>query len=147
MDGGAEADADRGAVATQLPLNYKDGYTYSIGGEYDWSQALTVRAGVAYEVSPIDFENRSVRLPDNNRVNVSVGASYRWSEKLTLNLAYSHFFVEKGRILSGAGRDYNVQNIAFAGVAEGSADLVSVGFRYVFGDVAVPAAAPIIRKY
>lgn len=135
------------ATAPALTLNYKDGYTYSIGGEYDWSQALTVRAGVAYEVSPIDFSNRSVRLPDGNRVNLSVGASYRWSEKLTLNFAYSHFFVERGRILAGVGRDYNVQNVAFAGVADSSADIVSVGFRYVFGEPAVAAPAPLVRKF
>ncbi|WP_082513257.1 outer membrane protein transport protein [Methylobacterium sp. Leaf125] len=136
-----------GAVATQLPLNYKDGYTYSIGGEYDWSPALTVRAGVAYESSPIDFSNRSVRLPDGDRVNVSVGGSYRWSEKLTLNLAYSHFFVDKGRILAGPGRDYNVQNVVFAGVADSSADIVSVGFRYVFGEPVAAAPAPLVRKF
>lgn len=137
----------RGVPVSFLPLNYKDGFTYSIGGEYDWSPALTLRAGVAYEESPIDFSNRSVRLPDNDRVNVSVGASYRWSEKLTLNVAYSHLFLDKARILSGVGRDYNVQNIAFAGVADGSADLVSVGFRYVFGEPAAAAPAPVIRKF
>ncbi|MGU3359392.1 OmpP1/FadL family transporter [Methylobacterium sp. M6A4_1b] len=135
------------AAAPPLTLNYKDGYTYSIGGEYDWSPALTVRAGVAYESSPIDFSNRSVRLPDGDRVNVSVGGSYRWSEKLTLNVAYSHFFVDKGRILAGPGRDYNVQNVVFAGVADSSADIVSVGFRYVFGDPAVAAPAPLVRKF
>ncbi|MCJ2037218.1 OmpP1/FadL family transporter [Methylobacterium sp. J-068] len=133
--------------ASALPLNYKDGYTYAIGAEYDWSPALTVRAGVAYEVSPIDFTNRSVRLPDADRVNVSVGASYRWNEKLTLNLAYSHFFVDKGRILTGAGRDYNVQNVVFAGVADSSADIVSVGFRYVFGEPVAAAPAPLVRKF
>lgn len=136
-----------GAVATQLPLNYKDGYTYSIGGEYDWSPSLTVRAGVAYETSPIDFSNRSVRLPDADRVNVSVGGSYRWSEKLTLNVAYSHFFVDKGRILAGPGRDYNVQNVVFAGVADSSADIVSVGFRYVFGEPVAAVPAPLVRKF
>ncbi|GJD30846.1 47 kDa outer membrane protein [Methylobacterium adhaesivum] len=137
----------RGVPVNVLPLNYKDGFTYSVGGEYDWSPALTLRAGVAYEESPIDFSNRSVRLPDSDRVNVSVGASYRWNEKLTLHAAYSHLFLDKGRILAGVGRDYNVQNIAFAGVAEGSADLVSVGFRYVFGDVVAPVGAPVVRKY
>ena len=142
-----------GAVLTRLPLNYKDGFTYSLGGEYDWSQDLTVRAGVAYEQSPIDDSNRSVRLPDGDRLNLSVGASYRWNEKLTLNLAYSHLFlVGDSKILAGAGRDYNErfltgQSIAFAGDTDGSADIVSVGFRYVFGAPAAPAMAPLVRKY
>ncbi|MBX9933121.1 MAG: OmpP1/FadL family transporter [Methylobacterium sp.] len=143
-----------GAVVSSLPLNYKDGYTFSGGVEYDWSERLTVRGGLAYEISPIDFENRSVRLPDGDRFNVSVGASYQWSEKLTLQLAYTHLFlVGNSKILSGAGRDYNErlltgQSIAFAGDSRGSADIVSVGFRYVMGEPAKPiAAAPLIRKY
>ena len=71
VDGSAPSASSSKAPAppvNALPLNYKDGYTYSIGGEYDWSPALTVRAGVAYEISPIDFSNRSVRLPDGDRV-------------------------------------------------------------------------------
>ncbi|MDR7036774.1 MULTISPECIES: OmpP1/FadL family transporter [Methylobacterium] len=144
-----------GAAVQALPLNYKDGFTYSVGAEYDWSPALTLRAGVSYEESPIDFSNRSARLPDADRVNVAIGASYRWSEKLTLNAAYSHLFVDRGRLLAGPGRDYDSRYIAapaipitFAGVADGSADIVSVGFRYVFGEPAAPiAATPLVRKY
>ncbi|WP_227439929.1 OmpP1/FadL family transporter [Methylobacterium sp. W2] len=138
-----------GGIATTLPLNYKDGYTYSVGGEYDWSPVLTVRAGLAYEQSPIDFSNRSVRLPDSDRFNVSLGGSYRWSETLTLNIAYSHLFlVGDSKLLAGPGRDYNFRNISLAADTSGSADIVSVGFRYVFGAPAAPIApAPLVRKF
>ncbi len=92
-----------GLPVSNLPLNYKDGYTYSIGAEYDAAPNLTLRTGFAYESSPIDFRNRSVRLPDGDRYIASVGASYRWNERLTLNLAYSHFFLDRSRILAGSG--------------------------------------------
>jgi len=136
-----------GLPVSNLPLNYKDGYTYSIGAEYDAAPNLTLRTGFAYESSPIDFGNRSVRLPDGDRYIASVGASYRWNERLTLNLAYSHFFLDRSRVLAGIGRDYNVGNIAFAGVVDSSADIVSVGFRYVFGAPPPAAPAPLVRKY
>lgn len=136
-----------GLPVNTLPLNYKDGFTYAIGAEYDASPNLTLRTGFAYETSPIDFRNRSVRLPDGDRYIASVGASYRWSRQLTLNLAYSHFFLDRSRILAGLGRDYNVGNIAFAGVVDSSADIVSVGFRYVFGAPPAPAPAPLVRKW
>ncbi len=136
----------RGVTVNNLPLNYKDGFLYSIGGEYDVNPALTLRAGFGYEVSPIDFTNRSVRLPDGDRYIASFGASYRWSQQLTFNLAYSHFFLDRSRILAGLGRDYNVNNIAFAGVVDSSADIVSVGFRYVFGASPPPAPALLVRK-
>ncbi len=137
----------RGVPVNALPLNYKDGYYYSIGGEYDVNAALTVRAGFGYETSPIDFTNRSVRLPDGDRYSASFGASYRWSPNLSLNLAYSHLFLDRSRILAGAGRDYNVGNIAFAGAVDSSVDIVSVGFRYVFGAAPTPApVVPLVRK-
>ena len=132
---------------SNLPLNYKDGFLYAIGAEYDATPGLTLRGGFAYEVSPIDFANRSVRLPDGDRYIASIGASYRWSEKLTLNVAYSHFFLDRSRVLAGVGRDYNVANIAFAGVVDASADVVSVGFRYVFDAPPPPIPAPLVRKY
>lgn len=136
-----------GGVITTLPLNFKDGYTYSIGAEYDWSPALTVRAGFSYEEVPIDNQNRTVRLPDNDRYTVSVGAGYRWSDKLTLNAAYSHIFLNRSSILAGAGQNYNVGNIALAALVDASADIVSVGFRYTFAPPAAPMPAPIVRKY
>ncbi|WP_373324990.1 OmpP1/FadL family transporter [Methylobacterium organophilum] len=141
-----------GVPVNFLPLNYKDGFTYSIGAEYDWSPALTLRAGFAYEESPIDFSNRSVRLPDNDRYIASIGASYRWSDQLTLNAAYSHFFLDKSSILAGLGRDYDTRNvlgasIAFAGTVDSSADVVSVGFRYVFAPPPAAIPAPLVRKY
>jgi long-chain fatty acid transport protein len=136
-----------GLPVNNLPLNYKDGFTYAIGAEYDASASLTLRTGFAYETSPIDFSNRSVRLPDGDRYIASVGASYRWNQQLTLNLAYSHFFLDRSRILAGIGRDYNVGNIAFAGLVDSSADVVSVGFRYVFGAPPAAVPAPLVRKY
>ncbi|GJE39610.1 OmpP1/FadL family transporter [Methylobacterium persicinum] len=136
-----------GVPVNDLPLRYKDGFLYSIGGEYDVNAALTLRAGFGYETSPIDFTNRSVRLPDGDRYSLNVGASYRWNEQLTLNVAYSHLFLDKSRILAGLGRDYNVGNIAFAGVVDSSVDIVSVGFRYAFGAPPAPAPAPLVRKY
>lgn len=145
-DIGIVSDA-RGVPVNDLPLRYKDGFLYSIGGEYDVNAALTLRAGFGYETSPIDFTNRSVRLPDGDRYSLNVGAGYRWNDQLTLNVAYSHLFLDKSRILAGFGRDYNVGNIAFAGVVDSSVDIVSVGFRYAFGAPPAAAPAPLVRKY
>jgi long-chain fatty acid transport protein len=136
-----------GVPVTELPLKFKDSYFYSVGLEYDWSPNLTVRGGFGYDDGPIDNSNRSVRLPDSDRYIVSVGGSYRWSDKLTLNASYAHVFIQKNRIVAGPGQNYNVGNIPFAAVADGSADLVSVGFRYAWDSPASVAPAPLVRKY
>lgn len=136
-----------GRPVTALSLRYRDGYYYSVGAEYDWSPQLTLRGGVGYEQSPIVLDNRSVRLPDADRVSLNVGAGYRWSDKLTLNIAYSHLFVDKSRILYGPGRPDYVPPLALAATVDSSIDIVSVGFRYRWDDPPVVEARPLVRKY
>ncbi len=136
-----------GVPVTALSLRYRDGYYYSVGAEYDWNPQLTLRGGVGYEQSPIVLDNRSVRLPDADRVSLNVGAGYRWSDKLTLNIAYSHLFVDKARILYGPGRPDYVAPLALAATTDSSVDIVSVGFRYRWDSPPVVEARPLVRKY
>lgn len=80
-----------GAPGGQIIFDWEDGWSYSIGGEYDVTPRLRVRAGVNYEESPIqDPTSRLIQLPDSNRVWFGLGASYDWSEKTTINLSYLH---------------------------------------------------------
>jgi long-chain fatty acid transport protein len=41
---------------------------------------------------------RSVRVPDNDRYWLSVGASYQFTENMRANMAYSHVFMEDGDV-------------------------------------------------
>jgi len=136
-----------GVVVTDLPLNYDDGYFYSLGFDYRLTNQLTLRAGLAYEESPIDTNIRSTRLPDNDRIWASVGASYQWNDKLTFDLAYTHIFAKETdiRILPGH-QDY--EGLPFVADVDSNVDIVSVGLRYRWDNptVAIPAA-PIVRKY
>ena len=67
--------------------------------EYEVSDRTTIWSGVAYEELPIQNDvERSARLPDTNRVWVSIGATRYISALTTLNLAYSHVFFEEGSV-------------------------------------------------
>lgn len=136
-----------GRAVSGLPFNYKDGYFYSIGGEYDVNERFTARAGFAYEVSPIDVSNRGTRLPDADRYWVSVGGSYRWNEKLALNLSYSHLFIDRAPIRLVPGNAAYVAPLALIAEARGSVNIVSVGATYHWDDPKVAIAAPVVRKY
>lgn len=113
-----------------MPANWDDGWFFSVGGEYDYSPALTLRTGVAYEISPIDSPSkRLVQIPDNNRVWLSIGASYKWSEAITLDVAYSHIFIEDGGLVLNTA-DTPLGSLGpFTGNVEASVDLFSVGMR------------------
>ncbi len=87
--------------AVPLVENYawKDSWYFSVGAEYAYNEAFTLRSGVAYEKSPVPDATRSVRASDNDRYWLSLGASYKFSDNMTANLAYSHVFMEDGDTL------------------------------------------------
>ena len=130
-----------------LNFRYDDGYYFSLGGDYKYNQNLTLRAGVAYEITPISDASRSIRLPDNDRFWVNIGASYAINEKLSLDVAYSHAFVGSTPInLAPGNPSYSAGLPVLLGKADSSVDIVSVGFRYAFGDTA-KKELPIVRKF
>ena len=114
-------------AGTSLTLGFDDGWFFSLGGEYKFNPNWTLRAGLGYEISPTTDEHRSMRLPDADRVWTSVGASYNWNERLSIDAGYSHLFVDDAPV-----DETSPTGIEYAGTAEGSADIISVGLRYKF---------------
>ncbi len=103
--------------------NWTDGWFVSAGAEYDYSDALQLRAGVAYEKSPVPDATRTPRVPDNDRYWLSVGASYKFAENMTAHFAYSHVFIEDGGINLAASPPLPALTANF----EQHLDIVSVG--------------------
>ena len=114
-------------AGSSLALNYDDGWFFSLGGEYKYNPNWTFRAGLGYEIAPTQDEDRSMRLPDADRVWASIGTSYNWNEQLALDFGYSHLFVDDGPV------DETTAGFRYAGTAEGSVDIISLGVRYKFG--------------
>lgn len=113
-----------GALVDQLGIGYDDGWYFSGGLEHAYSDTLTLRGGVAYEISPASADtSRIVQVPDADRIWLSVGASYKYSEWTTLDFAYSHVFVEDENFATGGTFG------TLAGTVDSSADIISVGVR------------------
>ena len=55
-----------GPAPIELPFEYDDGWFFSLGGEFDVTERATVRAGIGYQLSPIDDNVRNYRLPYND---------------------------------------------------------------------------------
>jgi long-chain fatty acid transport protein len=129
-------------VCETLNLNYRDGWFYALGAEYAYSPALVLRAGVAYEVSPIEDRTRDILVPDSNRVFLGLGASYKYSEQIIVDFAYSHIFFEDAPfcIASAAANNGSTHcnsgtpsaAVLLRGDSETSVDIVSLGLRYRF---------------
>ncbi len=137
---GAFTGLTPGAVIESIPLNWEDGYFYSVGLEHDFNPALTVRAGVAYEESPVQAAtSRLAQLPDSDRIWASIGATYRWNKNITLDLAYTHIFFEDAQVNRQVTRAASPINpIQLLADVDNSTDIIAVSFKYKFGDEPEP---------
>jgi long-chain fatty acid transport protein len=145
---------------TGLPLQgssfrYKDEWFVALGAQYQLNDAWKLRAGVAFEKSPIDDENRAVRVLDSDRIWLSLGAGYKWSEKLEMDFSYSHIFLKNGQVnivppgspLNPVGNPaYTAGFPQFSGRSKGSIDIVGFSLKYRWDDPA-PSSAPIVKKF
>ncbi|MEJ8474809.1 OmpP1/FadL family transporter [Roseibium algae] len=121
------------AQLTTLPFNYEDGYFLSVGGEYDFNEKITLRAGAAYEWSPVTTQTRSARLPDNDRIWVSAGSSYRFNDALSFDLGYTHIFGTDTDLKIVPGhQDYASTKGSLTGEIDSSVDIFTASMRYTF---------------
>ncbi|MBV9248998.1 MAG: outer membrane protein transport protein, partial [Acetobacteraceae bacterium] len=88
-----------GELITSSVQNYRNSFTVALGASYELGEKLTLRAGTAWEGSPVQEAFRDPRVPDNNRYLLSVGATYRISPRCALDVAYAHVFVPNASVL------------------------------------------------
>lgn len=122
-----------GSALTTLHFNYDDGWFFSVGGEYDFNEKLTFRAGVGYELSPIDEDIRSTRLPDNNRWWLSAGASYNFNKHMSFDVGYTHILTEDTNInIDPSHQDYNSTFGTYVADVDSNVNILSASLRYKF---------------
>ena len=117
------------------PERFQDTVSAAIGGEYALTQDLTLRAGFQYDPTPTKSGFRSSRTPDGDRYWLSAGASYNVTENLSLDLGYSHIFIDAKKF--DADREFYAgtplqTDVSYSGKTESSVDILALGLRYRF---------------
>jgi long-chain fatty acid transport protein len=125
---------ENGRAPSVTEERWRDSVFVSIGGEYRWTDALTLRAGFAYDQSPVREADRTPRIPDNDRYWLSFGASYRIHRNVILTAAYTHVFVNDATVTL---RDPGPNNTnLFRGNLDAnyraSVDIVTAQIRFAF---------------
>ena len=109
--------------------DYRDAFFVAAGAEYDVNNALTVRAGAAWDQTPTQDSSRTPRVPDEDRLWLSLGGSYNVTDSITIDAGYSY-------LMALDNAEVNVRTIppqVPAGVPvrvvydEGSAHILSIG--------------------
>jgi long-chain fatty acid transport protein len=78
-------------IAGAFAFNFDDSWRASIGANYSFSRAWTLKFGAAFDQTPVrNTESRTVRLPDSDRYWLSAGAKCRISPSGMLDFGYTY---------------------------------------------------------
>jgi len=69
--------------------DFSDALRYSIGTDYQYSENLMLRAGFAFDESPVSQQHLSISIPDTDRFWFSFGGNYAIDENSNVDLGVS----------------------------------------------------------
>jgi long-chain fatty acid transport protein len=103
-------------------LNYDDSWRYSVGAEYALNPQWMLRAGFALDGSPTQPQNRTARIPDNDRKVYAVGASWTPNDDWSIDAAYNRIDIDDTSFAHTGNFNDRV-----VGLYTGHADVISIG--------------------
>ncbi|WP_191488771.1 OmpP1/FadL family transporter [Pseudomonas sp. FEN] len=74
------------------PLNWHDTWSTALGASYQLDRQWLLRAGYAYDPTPVRNADRSVRIPVGNRNSIALGAAFSPNAEMTIDLAYGYIW-------------------------------------------------------
>ncbi|MGF1708841.1 outer membrane protein transport protein [Enterovibrio baiacu] len=113
-------------VCLQKDEKWDDSWRYSVGATHYLNNQWTLRAGFAYDESPVPEDHRTMSIPDTDRYWYSVGATYVASDSLTIDggLAYLNGDSETATETEATG--------TYVFEAGGDAYILAIGANYTF---------------
>ncbi|MFC1507843.1 outer membrane protein transport protein [Pseudomonadota bacterium] len=117
--------------------NWEDNYRLAVGTTYQLDQKITLRGGLAYDTSAVSDNNRTLTIPETDRVWVSTGVGYEWSKNLTVDAAFTYIFAKDAPVSEPrTGIASDGSSVPFGGTYEGETTgniwLVGVQASYRF---------------
>jgi long-chain fatty acid transport protein len=121
---------DTGQTLDNTPENFKNTWRVGVGAVHRYNDAWTIKMGFAYDQTPVNDNDRTARLPDNNRLWLSVGGQYKLSKDGTLDFGLAHLFIKDAPINQNAGNATAFGQLV--GTYKGSVDIFGAQFAYRF---------------
>ena len=111
---------------------WQDSWFLALGATWRPRDDLTLRAGVAYDQSPVDEAHTTPRIPDGDRTWLSLGVGWMPLPWLSLDAAVTHIFVQDAKVRLEASEPGNASRGDLDADYENSIDLVSVSAKLRF---------------
>ena len=120
------------------PEYWKNTMRYSLGASYRYDDNLKLRAGLAYDESPISPHWLTPRIPDGGRTWLAFGANYKLAPNSAIDVGYTHIFVRDVNIDTSAqaAEIAKLGGSSAAGILKGNYDsnvnMLSIQFTHTF---------------
>jgi long-chain fatty acid transport protein len=109
---------------------WNDSWMAAIGAEYIADDRWALRAGAAYDASPVPDSTIGPRIPDADRYWISAGATYHASDALDLKLTLSHLFDDTRAIAQSPAEAANALRGVLAGTTASSVNVIGLQVAY-----------------
>lgn len=117
-----------------LRYNFRNTWRFGLGAKYQWSDTLNLRAGIAYDQTPVPEDAyRTMTVPDADRTWLAFGARWQMNKAASLDFGYAHIFfkdVATDRAVMNTAETETLQRVR--GDFKTSANLYSVQLNYNF---------------
>jgi len=84
------SSADSSSDYINKTENWHDTWRLAIGTTYTLNPQWALRAGFAFDESPVDNNNRTISIPDTDRYWWTLGATYRATEDLSFDFGFAY---------------------------------------------------------
>ncbi|WP_061771112.1 outer membrane protein transport protein [Serratia symbiotica] len=81
--------------------DFRDAYRTALGVTYFYDDNWIFRTGIAFDVSPVAVQYRSISIPDQNRLWLSTGVSYAFNKDASVDVGVSYMHGQKTSIKEG----------------------------------------------
>ena len=84
-------------------FNYSSSWRFAWGAAYKASDAIKYKFGIAYDRTPVGNGDRSARVPDGDRIWLSLGGQWKPSRESALDVGYSYLYLRDPSLSQNSG--------------------------------------------
>ena len=117
-----KATGSNGQTLFYKEEGFKDAYRLALGTTYYYDDNWTFRTGIAFDDSPVPANNRSISIPDQDRLWLSAGTTYAFNKDASVDVGVSYMH----------GQHVEIKEGPYTFRSEGTAWLYGANFNYRF---------------
>lgn len=123
---------DTGATVASIPENWHNATRVGLGAGYKYNGDMKFRTGVAYDESPIPDAYRTPRVPDSDRIWLSLGLNYKITPASAFDVAYTHIFFKNSGLNKVTDTTVPALRDTVKGDFDNYANILSAQYIYSF---------------